>query len=324
MEWIEARIATTSQGIEVVGAMLFDCGVTGLQIEDDAEMKDFLQKNPFQWDYVDDELMNSEQEQGTASVVFYVSANAYGQETWLAVETGLQGLREMDIGIDLGCLSMSTENVNDEDWLNNWKKYFHPFQVGKRIVVKPIWEPYHSQKGELVFTIDPGHVFGTGLHQTTKLCIEQLEKHVTDQSRILDLGCGSGILSIIALMLGAESAFAVDLDPNAVDIAYKNARLNGIDIEKYQVTSGNVLTDEALQTEIRHIRADILVANIVADVVIGLVPLAQAGLHSGGLFIASGIIKERLADVYAALAEAFDVTDTFFMDDWVCVVSVLK
>ena len=320
MEWTEAVIETNSDGVEIVTAALMEVGIAGLQVEDDYEMRLHLENSKDQWDYADETLLQSEK--GGARIKFYVTADAAGAETMAAVRAALHNLRENEDAAVVGGLLLSVDMVNDEDWLENWKKYYKPFRVGKRIVIRPTWEDYEAEGDELVFTINPGHVFGTGLHQSTRLCIAALERFVGASDKVLDVGCGSGILSILALMLGAGSALAVDIEPSAVDIAYENAAMNGIGKDKYTVLSGNLLADEALRARIAGERYDVVAANIVADVIIALAPIVSDLIKPNGRFISSGIIKERAGDVAAALAaNGFIVPETNTSDEWVCLVA---
>ncbi len=308
MEWIEAQIKTTAEEAELVGLMLIESGVDGFRVEDEAEMRAFIESNPLNWDYVDDELLRPKEPDGHVSLIFYVSANAHGRAILDKVNQQFEG------GVEL-------KTVNDEDWIDNWKAYFKPLAVGENIIIRPVWEELAPQPGKLVFHINPGHVFGTGLHQTTKLCIIELERRVKKGCRLLDLGCGSGILSILGLMLGADFAQAIDLDPNAVDVAYENAAINGIQSETYQVRSGNVKDDD-VQAVLGQ-GYDIVVANIVADVIIGITPLVPKWLKPNGLFISSGIIGQRLDEVKACLvANNFKIIDIAEMDDWFCIVAL--
>ena len=323
MEWIEVSICTTTEGIESVTATLLELGINGMEIEDDAEFRTFLESK--QWDYIDDELLTMDVSANKAKIKIYVSANDYGRETLTSVENGIKELKSLDLGIDLGSLDVVTENVNDEDWVNIWKKYYKPFAIGEKLVIKPEWEEYENVENKIVFNSNPGHVFGTGLHQTTQLCIMQLENYVKEDISVLDLGCGSGILSIISLLLGAKNAYAIDIDPNAVKVAYENAALNQIFEDKYFVTYGDILKDEAVKSKVGNKKYDIAVANIIADVVIAFSEVVPQFLKEDGYFITSGIIKERLEDVYAGLsANGFVVENTFYKDDWVCIVSSLK
>lgn len=193
-------------------------------------------------------------------------------------------------------------------------------EIGEKILIKPEWEELTQDTDRIVFNINPGMTFGTGSHYTTQLCIENLEKYITDGSTMLDLGCGSGILSIISLLLGASCAVAVDIDPNAVDIAYQNAERNNVDKSKYHVYAGNILTDEELQSKISG-KYDVVAANIVADVIIGLTPKAREYMKDGGVFITSGIIEDRVDDVKAALEQnGFTIVDIKQRKDWVSIV----
>lgn len=323
MEWTEVKIYTTRAGIEPVSGVLLENGINGIQIEDSEELKEYLKESSMYWDYVDEELLNKENEETVIKI--YVSSNPYGDEILLNIRENLNRLKsiEKEIDLDLGRLFIETkENLNDEEWLNKWKEFYKPFKIGQKILVKPVWEEISNPEDRIVFNINPGHVFGTGLHQTTQLCIENIEKYVTSESVVLDLGCGSGILSIISLLLGAKNAFAVDIDANAIKVAYENAEINGISKDKYYVTSGNVITDEALKEEIGKNKYDIVLANIIADVICLISPCVPEQLKDDGIFIASGIIKDRIDDVYKSLKEnGLTVLDTITRDEWVCIVA---
>lgn len=322
MEWTEVKIYTTTEGIEPVTAALMNCGINGIQVEDDNEMKEYLTTSSTFWDYVDEELLNKPV--GETKITVYVSDNPYGEEILMNVKAAINSLKSMDIGLDLGRLAIeTTSNLNDEEWLNKWRDFYKPFAIGKKIFIKPIWEDCEIPDGRVVFNINPGHVFGTGLHQTTQLCMLELEKYINEESVVADLGCGSGILSIISLLLGAKSAFAVDIDANAIKTAYENAELSGVDVSKYYVTSGNVIGDKELQDEIGYDKYDVVVANIIADVICAVSPVVPAQLKKGGVFIASGIIKDRMQDVYDALSKCgLKVVNTAIKDEWVCITSV--
>lgn len=322
MEWTEVKIYTTTEGIEPVTAALLDTGVTGIQVEDDNELKDFLNTSSQYWDYVDEELLNKPA--GETRITVYVGDDPYGEEMLLHIKDAINRLRSMDLGIDMGRLEIETKsNLNDEEWLNKWKDYYKPFTIGKKILIKPVWEDVDNTEGRVIFNINPGHVFGTGLHQTTQLCMLELEKYIKEDSVVADLGCGSGILSVVALLLGAKSAFAVDIDAHAIKTAYENAELSGVDRTKYYVTSGNVIDDKRLQDEIGYDKYDVVVANIIADVICAISTVVSKQLKKKGVFIASGIIKERIDDVYAALEKCgLKVVSTNIKDEWVCITSV--
>ena len=250
-------------------------------------------------------------------VKVYVSDNASGHEMLSEIRSAVAALKERDSEKQFGRLELDLGNLSEEDWANNWKKYFHPTKVGEKILIKPEWEELTDLTDRIVFNINPGMSFGTGLHDTTQLCIEGLEKVVKPGDEILDLGCGSGILSIISLLLGAKSAFAVDIDPNAVQIAYENAERNHINPETFHAMAGNILTDEALKTTILQKKYPVVVANIVADVIIGLIPTAKQALLENGVFITSGIISDRIEDVTNALTQAgFVIEETRRRSDW--------
>lgn len=323
MEWIEVKIYTTTEGIEPLTAMLLETGVTGIQVEDDDELKQFVTTSSTYWDYVDEELLNKEKED--TRVIVYVSNNPYGMDILMSIKEGLQRLKTSDIGLDLGKLTYELINTNDEDWLNKWKEFYKPFNVGNKLLVKPEWEEVENPENRIIFNINPGHVFGTGMHQTTQLCMINLEKYITESSEVLDLGCGSGILSIIALLLGAKHANAIDIDANAIKTAYENAALNGIGKDKYYVTSGNIIDSKEIQDEMGYEKYDVVVANIIADVIITMAPIVKKAIKKDGTFISSGIIKDRVADVNEALlANGFEIIDTAYKDEWVSITSKIK
>lgn len=319
MDWIKVSIYTTSEGIEPLSGRLYQLGITGLEIEDEKDFKDFLENNKQYWDYVDDDLIK--EKEGETEVIAYVSDNAAGHEMLMAIRNTVAELKQLDEDGEFGRLEIEIDNMCEEDWANNWKKYFHPLNVGEKILIKPEWEETDNPEGRVVFSVNPGMSFGTGSHYTTQLCIENLEGFINSDTKVLDLGCGSGILSIISLLLGAESAFAVDIDPNAVDIAYQNAERNNIDKSKYIVKAGDIITNTALQEEIAKDKYDVVVANIVADVIIALAPKAKEYMKDGGVFITSGIIEDRIDDVKEALEKCgFKIESIKQRKDWASIV----
>ncbi len=301
MEWTKISIFTSNDGIEYVSDMLYDLGITGIEIEDEQEFKEFLEENKKYWDYVDDELLKEKAKETRVNI--YIETNENLPETLISLKSALELLKNRDGSEKWGRLEFETENINEQDWANNWKKYFKPLSVGKKILIQPEWEPFDGETDRIVFTVNPGMTFGTGTHHTTKLCIEELEDAVSSDTTVLDIGCGSGILSIISLLLGAKEAYALDIDPAAEHVAIENALKNNVDVSKYHVSTGDILNDEALVEKLSERKYECIVANIVADVIIGLLPIVKKLIKKGGTFVCSGIIAERLPDVICAMDE---------------------
>ena len=311
MDWLELHIDTTHTGLEPVETMLSALGIDGVVIDDETEFHDFLESNRQYWDYVDEDLEASMH--GKSRVTFYLPADETGFAQMGEVRLALEDLKARRS--DCGTLLLSLENLRDEDWENNWKQYYKPMEIGQRLLVIPQWEQVDpGQRVPLI--LDPGLTFGTGSHATTRLCLTALEKTVAQGDRVLDLGCGSGILSIAALRLGASQALAVDIDDKCLDVAYENAALNGIGKDRYTVRVGDVLSDGSLRRELEG-SYDIVVANIVADVIIALAPLVPSMLRPGGTFLCSGIIDDRAEEVRSALeAAGWTVLETQSADGW--------
>ncbi len=289
--WIQAVIYTTAEGIEPVSGRLYQLGINGLEIEDEADFKSFLEENRSAWDYVDEELLAAKACE--TNIKIYVTADSAGREILGEVERSLAQLGQMDAEGRFGSLRLSFTNMDEEDWANNWKQYFKPLTVGEKILILPEWETLEKETDRTVFIINPGMSFGTGSHHTTRLCLERLEQYIKPGMNVLDLGCGSGILSAVALLLGAETATAVDIDPNAAKIARENAQRNDIADDRYRIFAGNVLEDEALQKQLADRQYDLVLANIVADVIIALAPQIPSLLKQDGVYITSGIITDR-------------------------------
>ncbi|MCI8810030.1 MAG: 50S ribosomal protein L11 methyltransferase [Oscillibacter sp.] len=296
MRWLEIHIDTNAAGLEEVQALLSAQDIDGIQIEDETDFQDFLENNRDYWDYVDEDL--AQHMAGRSRVTFYLEANEAGFAKMGEVRIALAGLKEQRS--DCGPLIMSLEDIQDADWENNWKQYYKPMEIGQRLLVIPQWE--QTDPGERVpLYLDPGLTFGTGAHASTRLCLEFLEEIVQGSERVLDLGCGSGILSVAALRLGAASALAVDIDDKCQDAAQGNAALNGIAPEACRVRIGNILTDSVLAAEIGG-GYDIVLANIVADVIIALASRVRGLVGENGWFLCSGIIEGRAEETAAALA----------------------
>ena len=298
MRWLEVHIDTNHAGLEAVEAFLSAQGIDNVVIDDETEFHDFLENNHQYWDYVDEDLMAAEA--GKSRVTFYLPADEDGMAQLGAVRIALQAFREEHTGF--GSLLMTLDDLEDADWENNWKQYYKPMEIGERLLVIPEWES--ADAGDRVpLILNPGLTFGTGSHATTRLCLKALEQRVHGGERVLDLGCGSGILSIAALKLGAAHAFACDIDDKCQDVAYENAALNGIGKDVYTVRTGDILTDSALQAEIGG-GYDVVLANIVADVIIALAPAVRPLLKPDGVFICSGIIDDRAVEVADKLRQA--------------------
>ncbi|MBR2405282.1 MAG: 50S ribosomal protein L11 methyltransferase [Clostridia bacterium] len=323
MEWIKVTIFTSSAGIDFVCDMLSELGITGVEIEDEQDFTQFLEQNHKYWDYVDDELM--QQKKKETCVKIYLENNDTLTENLVALKSALTSLAKNDTTGEWGRLEFDTEGINEEDWANNWKKYFHPIEVGSKILIQPEWEPLDGSTERIVFTVNPGMTFGTGTHHTTKLCIEELEKYITPSTELLDIGCGSGILSVISLLLGAKEAWALDIDPACEHVAFENATLNGVDTSKYHIYSGDITSDKALFDTLSVRKYDVIVANIVADVIIAILPVVRKLIKDGGIFVCSGIIEERLPDVLEAMeSKSITVCHKSMAGGWVAMSCLIQ
>ena len=311
MDWLELKIDTSHAGLDAVTELLEQQGVIGVMIDDEADFQSFLENNRQYWDYVDEELLA--QKKGVSRVTFYLERNENALGTVAAVRIAMAALKKEHP--EYAPMLLTREDVADEDWENNWKQFYKPMEIGNRLLVVPEWEEAHG--GERVkLVLNPGLTFGTGSHATTRLCLQALDTHIHGGESVLDLGCGSGILSIAALRLGAARAFACDIDEKCVDVAYENAALNGIGKDRYTVRWGDVLSDEALRQEMGG-GYDVVVANIVADVIMGLSGSVRPFLKAGGLFLCSGIIDDRAEEVLAKLkGDGWDVFEQRSSEGW--------
>ncbi|MCI8423124.1 MAG: 50S ribosomal protein L11 methyltransferase [Lawsonibacter sp.] len=288
IKWLEISINTTPDRLEDIAARLAAAGMDGIVIEEEGEFRRFLEENRQYWDYVDQGLLD--RMRGAARIKFYVTDDPAGRDQ----------LERYTRGLDA---EFSAVPLTENDWAYSWQKYYKPLEIGRRLYVVPEWERSSPVPlGRCPLYLNPGLTFGTGSHASTQLCLEGVEAHTVPGRPVLDLGCGSGILSIAALCLGASAAWAVDIDPKAVDVAYENAALNGIGRERYAVQAGDILSDAPLLAGLSARKYHLVLANIVAGVIIPLSTHVPALLEEDGVFLCSGIIDTRAAEVEEALA----------------------
>jgi ribosomal protein L11 methyltransferase len=301
MQWLELTIQTTSAGIDALGARLTALGYDSFIIDDEADFDAFLENNHQYWDYVDEDL--SRQMAGKSQIRLFLEDGPAAMETvaWLRGELAAFRLTGGD---ELGSLALSVTSMQDEDWENNWKQYYQPLPIGKKLLVVPKWMADLDPAGRVPVYLDPGMIFGTGAHASTQMCMRALEDAVTPGCRVVDLGSGSGILSITALLLGAGTATGVDIDPKAEDIARENAALNGLGPDRFTAVTGDVIGDRTAMEQLSQGGYDLVLANIVADVIIPLAPVVPHFLRSDARFICSGILDSRVDEVIAALEAA--------------------
>lgn len=313
MKWKKFTLTTTTQAVDLVSSMLDDIGIEGVEIEDNVPLTERETKGMFI-----DILPELPLDEGVAKVSFYVDDDRDIEELMKQVE---EGLDELAVFTDLGQRAIAASETEDKDWINNWKQYFKPFTVDD-ILIKPTWETIPEEhKDKLLVQIDPGTAFGTGMHETTQLCIRQLKKAVDSGTKLLDVGTGSGILGITALKLGAKEVWGTDLDENAITAVGENLEANGISGERFHVLQGNILNDPSVQEWAGFGCYDVAVANILADVIILLVDEIPVHLKQGGLFITSGIINMKEQAVLDAFAKnpAFEVLEVTRQGEWVSV-----
>ena len=299
MNWNEITIQTETPAVDALCAMLTDYGVKGFSIQDKESFQEFLDDKEGKWDYIEEDLMQLKD--CDTKITFYLPDDAQGTEQFLGIRALLENLRNGDNAELFGSLAVTVGNVREEDWANNWKQYFKPLPVGEKLMIKPSWETV-DPNGRIILEIDPASSFGTGQHHTTRLCLELAETILQPNDRVLDLGCGSGILSIGCMLLGAQSATAVDIVDNSVRTAVENAEKNHIPSEKYTAYCGDIISDTALREKIGT-GFDLICANIVADVLIAMSDLFGNFLKDKGYLIVSGIITERADEVLNVLTE---------------------
>lgn len=311
MKWNKYTLTTTTEAVDLISYTLDELGIEGIEIEDKIPLTEDEKKQMFI-----DILPELGPDDGVAYVSFYIEPENDTEDT---IRNVLDAVHELKDFVDIGEGTIVKTQTADEDWMNNWKKYWKPFKVDEKIWIKPTWETIEdAAEDDLIVELDPGTSFGTGMHHTTRLCITQIKKYLKPEHELFDVGCGSGILSIIALMLGCKHASATDVDSHAVDAAIENAHVNKINMDQYIVKTGDIISDEAFRKEMGEEKFDIVVANILADVIIPLSAVIKDNMKPGSLFISSGIINMKEEAVRAALLEnEFEIVEVTYSGDWV-------
>lgn len=312
MKWNQFRLKTTAEAEDIVSSMLMDIGIEGVQIEDRIP----LTKEDKEQMFVDI-LPDIPEDDGTAYLTFYLEQDVDKGAILCQVHKELENMRAY---VNVGEGTIEESQTEDIDWVNNWKQYFHQFYIDDILVI-PSWEAVEEKDNDkMVIHIDPGTAFGTGMHETTQLCIRQLKKYVQKGARILDVGCGSGILGMLALKFGAGYSVGTDLDPCAIDATHENMQGNNIEVDRYEVMIGNIIDDRSVQDTVGYEQYDIVAANILADVLVPLTPVILHQMKSGGIYITSGIIEEKEQTVVAAVEQAgLTVLEVNHQGEWVSV-----
>lgn len=312
MKWNQFRLKTTTEAEDIVSSMLADLGIEGVQIEDKIPLTQSDKEQMFV-----DILPDMPEDDGCAYLTFYLDEEVDKHEMLLKVRKELEEMRSY---LNVGDCTIEESQTEDVDWVNNWKQYFHQFYIDDILVI-PSWENVEAKDSDkMVIHIDPGTAFGTGMHETTQLCIRQLKKYVTEDTEILDVGCGSGILGMLALKFGAKHSVGTDLDPCAIDATYENMDNNGISRDQYEVMIGNIIDDKEVQDKVGYEKYDIVAANILADVLVPLTPVIIHQLKKGGIYITSGIIEDKEEVVVEAVKKAgLEVLEVNHQGEWVSV-----
>ena len=312
MKWNKFRLKTTTEAEDIVSSMLADLGIEGVEIEDKIPLTESDKEQMFV-----DILPEIEADDGVAYLSFYLEEDEDKEKVLANVKKELE---EMSAYVNVGACEIEESQTEDVDWVNNWKQYFHQFYIDDILVI-PSWENVEAKDSDkMVIHIDPGTAFGTGMHETTQLCIRQLKKYVTEDTEILDVGCGSGILGMLALKFGAKHSVGTDLDPCAIDATYENMDNNGISRDQYEVMIGNIIDDKAVQDKVGYEKYDIVAANILADVLVPLTPVIIHQMKKGGIYITSGIIEDKEDVVVKAVKEAgLEVLEVNHQGEWVSV-----
>ena len=312
MKWKQFRLKTTTQAEDIVSSMLADIGIEGVQIEDKIPLTEQDKEQMFV-----DILPDIPDDDGTAYLTFYLDEEEDVAPVLMNVRKELEDMRAF---LDVGECTIEESETEDVDWVNNWKQYFHQFYIDDILVI-PSWEKVKPEDSDkMVIHIDPGTAFGTGMHETTQLCIRALKKYVTSETEILDVGCGSGILGMLALKFGAKHSLGTDLDPCAIDATHENMEVNGIRKDQYEVMIGNIIDDKAVQDAVGYEKYDIVAANILADVLVPLTPVIIHQMKKGGIYITSGIIDDKEETVVEAVKKAgLTVLEVTHQGEWVSV-----
>ena len=314
MKWKQFRLKTTTQAEDIVSSMLADLGIEGVQIEDKIPLTEQDKEQMFV-----DILPDIPDDDGTAYLTFYLDEEEDVAPVLMNMRKELEDMRAF---LDVGECTIEESETEDVDWVNNWKQYFHQFYIDDILVI-PSWEKVKPEDSDkMVIHIDPGTAFGTGMHETTQLCIRALEKYVTSETEILDVGCGSGILGMLALKFGAKHSLGTDLDPCAIDATHENMEVNGIRKDQYEVMIGNIIDDTAVQDAVGYEKYDIVAANILADVLVPLTPVIIHQMKPGAVYITSGIIEDKENVVVEAVkAAGLEVLEVNHQGEWVSVVA---
>ena len=314
MKWKQFRLKTTTQAEDIVSSMLADLGIERVQIEDKIPITEQDKEQMFL-----DILPDIPDDDGTAYLTFYLDEEEDVTPVLMNVRKELEDMRAF---LDVGECTIEESETEDVDWVNNWKQYFHQFYIDDILVI-PSWEKVKPEDSDkMVIHIDPGTAFGTGMHETTQLCIRALKKYVTSETEILDVGCGSGILGMLALKFGAKHSLGTDLDPCAIDATHENMEVNGIRKDQYEVMIGNIIDDKAVQDAVGYEKYDIVAANILADVLVPLTPVIIHQMKPGAVYITSGIIEDKENVVVEAVkAAGLEVLEVNHQGEWVSVVA---
>ena len=317
MKWNKFRLRTTTQAEDIVSSILMDLGIQGIEIEDKIPLTAREKEQMFV-----DIMPEGEADDGIAYVSFYLEEDQDKEEMLASVRNELEEMRTF---MEMGDLEIEESQTEDVDWVNNWKKYFHQFTVDDVLII-PSWEDVEPKdKDKMIIHIDPGTAFGTGMHETTQLCIRQIKKYMTPGAQILDVGCGSGILGMLALKFGAGHSLGTDLDPCAIDATHENMEANGIEASQYEVMIGNLIDDKEVQDKVGYDKYDIVAANILADVLVPMTPVVVPAMKPGGIYITSGIIEEKESVVTDAVKKAgLKVLEVNHQGEWVSVTARKK